>query len=60
VRASKQQPIVSRTYRAAPDYCARALELLLVKAVHKEGVKPDAHDDVINSKEDRVSDDTVR
>jgi hypothetical protein len=31
--ARKQSAIVSRDYRPAPDYCTRALELLLKKPV---------------------------
>ena len=39
---SKRSVLVSRNYNAAPDYCARVLELLLKKPVRKEGRPDDA------------------
>lgn len=43
--ARKQNAIVSRRYQAAPDYCARALQLLLGKPV-KKATRPGGPDDV--------------
>jgi hypothetical protein len=40
--------VVSRTYRAAPDECARALTLLLKKPVIKEVAEPAPEPDSCN------------
>ena len=42
---SKQAIVVSRSYSPAPDYCARAMELLLKKPVKKGGPAMTAPDD---------------
>jgi hypothetical protein len=42
---SKRSVVVSRSYEAAPDDCARALRLLLNKPVCKEGGPATAPDD---------------
>ncbi len=49
----KQAAVVSRSYQAAPDECARAIELLLKKSVSEEGAHPGAPE---NAKE-RINDD---
>ncbi len=38
-------PSVQRRYHVAPDYCARALELLLKNSTRKKGTRPGAPED---------------
>jgi hypothetical protein len=53
---SKKEPIVSRIYNAAPDDCARALELLLKNPVCKEGTRPGApNDEKVRSSNDSLA-----
>jgi hypothetical protein len=40
VRSKRPAPVVSRQYMYAPDYCARALALLLKEPVSKEVTRP--------------------
>jgi hypothetical protein len=49
----RRRVVVSRHYKAAPDYCARALELLLRKSVNEGGPAITAPDnDAKESKND--------
>jgi hypothetical protein len=45
---------ITRSYKPAPDYCARALELLLKKSAIKKGTRPGAPDDPERSSNGRV------
>jgi hypothetical protein len=51
--SAPNKTVVSRTYKPAPDECARALELLLKKSVSKKAAEPapelDSHDDAKES-----------
>ncbi len=56
--SSKKGVIVSRSYRAVPDDCVRALVLLLEKSVVKEGSAPTTLENakVRSEKDSRVMD----